>query len=68
MVIGLGLLTEHSQSRSKANSIASPGGTAVEDGVEKGLVLFITDEPVEEPFQVDLYDRVGALVGQHPAF
>jgi hypothetical protein len=48
--------------------LVGANGTTVEDTVDDGLVLFITAEPVEAPIQVELLDRNGALVGQHPAF
>jgi hypothetical protein len=39
----------------------------LEDTVQDGLVLFVTDQWVQRPLQVELYDRSGNLVGTHQA-
>jgi hypothetical protein len=44
-------------------------GQGVEDAVdEAGLVLFVTDQKMHVPIQVELYTHSGDLVGQHSSF
>lgn len=43
-------------------------GVELEDSVDDGEVLFLTDEHVEVPATVSLYDSGGALVASHDAF
>jgi hypothetical protein len=45
--------------------LQSAGGLVLEDTVDDGLVLFITDQALHVPATVELYDRAGALVGRH---
>jgi hypothetical protein len=40
-------------------------GNAMEDAVDDGIVLFISDEPVAMPMRVDLYDAAGHVVATH---
>lgn len=48
--------------------LRAANGTIMEDTVDDGVVLFITDQPVELPLHAELYDQAGTLVGQHPVF
>ena len=43
-------------------------GRVLEDFVDNGLVLFVTDQKVRVPVQVELYNRSDELVGQHSWF
>ncbi len=47
--------------------LISENGIVLEDTVQDGLVLFLSDQWVERPLQVELYDRSGKLVGAHQA-
>jgi hypothetical protein len=40
-------------------------GTVMEDNVEDGLVVFVSEEQVTLPIRAELYDQVGKLVGSH---
>ena len=48
--------------------LISKNGKVLEDLVQDGLVLFITDQKIQVPVQVELYDRAGNRVGTHPCF
>ena len=48
--------------------LTGSNGQVLEDTVDDGLVLFVTDQKVRVPVQVELYNRSGELVGQHPWF
>ena len=48
--------------------LISKNGKVLEDLVQDGLVLFITDQKIQMPVQVELYDRAGNLVGTHSCF
>lgn len=43
-------------------------GTILEDTVQDGVVLFVTDAKVELPLQAELYDREDRLVSGHKVF
>lgn len=45
--------------------LLSANNIVLEDTVQDGLVLFVTDEEVRGPIQVELYDRSGKVVGTH---
>ncbi len=47
--------------------LISANGIVLEDLVQDGLVLFVSDRWVQRPLQVELYDRSGILVGTHQA-
>jgi len=49
-------------------SLRSANGVELEDTVETGEVIFLTDDVVQTPIEVDLYDGAGNLVGRHTAF
>ncbi|HEY4385044.1 MAG TPA: hypothetical protein VGN34_11295 [Ktedonobacteraceae bacterium] len=40
-------------------------GTVMEDNVEDGLVVFVSEEQVTLPIRAELYDHTGNLVGNH---
>ncbi len=42
-------------------------GVVLEDTVENGQVLFLTDQHVETPVKIELYDDAGKSVGSHIA-
>lgn len=48
--------------------LLSHNGVLLEDSVDNGIVLFLSDQPIEQPLQATLYDRQGALVGTHTVF
>jgi hypothetical protein len=45
--------------------LVAKNGTILEDTVEDGIVLFLTDKLVTLPIQAELYDRAGKLVYTH---
>ncbi len=45
--------------------LTGSNGQVLEDTVDDGLVLFVTDQKVRVPIEVALYNRSGELVGQH---
>lgn len=47
--------------------LISKNGVELEDTVRDGLVLFLTDQYVVLPVQVELYDHSGTLVSRHKA-
>lgn len=48
--------------------LIAANGTIMEDTVDAGVVLFITDQLVERPIHVELYNQAGQMVAQHGAF
>lgn len=48
--------------------LTGSNGQVLEDTIDDGLVLFVTDQKVRVPVQVELYNRSGELVGQHTWF
>ena len=48
--------------------LTSQNGIQLEDTVQDGLALFVTDQWVKRPVQVELYDRTGKLVATHEQF
>jgi hypothetical protein len=42
--------------------LISPNGVVLEDRVQDGLVLFVSDQPIFTPLQAELYNRAGELV------
>ncbi len=47
--------------------LISPNGVALEDTVENGLVLFLTDQYVEVPLKVEMYNPSGEIISTHSA-
>lgn len=45
--------------------LISQNGLVLEDTVQDGLVLFVTDQNVCAPIQAELYDHTSQLVAQH---
>ena len=45
--------------------LVTGNGIILEDRVEDGLVLFVTEEVVTLPVKAELYDQAGTLVGSH---
>ena len=45
--------------------VLSANNIVLEDTVQDGLVLFVTDQEVRGPLRVELYDRSGNVVGTH---
>lgn len=45
--------------------LVAKNGTMVEDNVEDGIVLFLTDQTVTLPIEAELYNRSGQLVYKH---
>ncbi len=54
--------------RAKRVQLISSNGMTLEDTVDDGWVLFLTDESVELPVRVRLYDGAGEIINQHPLF
>jgi hypothetical protein len=48
--------------------LVSINGVALEEPVEAGLVLFLSEQMLEKPIEAGLYNIVGKLVGRHPLF
>jgi len=48
--------------------LIADNGTILEDTVDDGYVLFLTDEQVGIPLQAELYDQEGKLIASHSAF
>jgi hypothetical protein len=48
--------------------LRSADGIELEDTVEQGEVLFLSADAVQTPFEVELYDGAGNLVGRHTTF
>lgn len=48
--------------------LLSKNGQILEDQVQNGLVLFISNQKMQMPIQAELYDRAGKLVSSHPGF
>ncbi len=48
--------------------LRSANGVEVEDTVEGGEVLFQSDDAIQTPLEVELYDGAGTLVGSHTLF
>lgn len=48
--------------------LLAKNGTVMEDTVDDHLVLFVTDQSVAIPLQVELYDSAGKLLSSHKAF
>jgi hypothetical protein len=48
--------------------LRSANGVEMEDTVNQGEVLFITDDVVQIPLEVELYDGAGNLIGRHTLF
>jgi hypothetical protein len=48
--------------------LVAHNGTVLEDTVQDGIVLFVTDAKVELPLQAELYDREDRLVANHSVF
>ena len=44
--------------------VAANGGV-LEDVVQDGVVMFVTDQEFQIPSKVELYDRSGNMVGTH---
>jgi hypothetical protein len=47
--------------------LISANNLILEDMVQDGLVLFVSDQAVQRPLQAELYDRSGKVVGTHQA-
>lgn len=47
--------------------LRAANGTELEDTVEEGVVLFLTDDEVQLPIVAELFDRNGNLVSLHKA-
>jgi hypothetical protein len=47
--------------------LRAANGTVLEDTVEDGLVLFLTDDAVQVPIAAELLDRSGHVLSQHIA-
>ncbi len=45
--------------------LTTGNGIVMEDSVDEGLVLFVTEEKVMLPIQAELYEQDGRLVGRH---
>ena len=58
----------HAQGRTITRvRLVSKNGVELEDTVEDGLVLFLTDQAIVLPVQVELYDDTNTLVSRHKA-
>ena len=48
--------------------LIAANGTIMDDTVDAGMVLFVTDQRVELPLHAELYDRAGQVVARHGVF
>jgi len=48
--------------------LVAANGTILEDSVEDGIVLFLSEQPVDIPLQAELYDHHGKRVANHEVF
>ncbi len=48
--------------------LTSKNGVVLEDTVQDDLVLFVTDQKIQAPMDVELYSLSGELVGKHSKF
>jgi hypothetical protein len=48
--------------------LRSANGIELEDTVEQGEVLFLSDDVIQTPLEVELYDGAGNLAGSHMLF
>jgi len=48
--------------------LLSANGVILEDTVEDGLVVFLSNQPLVPPVQAELYDRAGELVKSQTVF
>ncbi|GCE05452.1 hypothetical protein [Dictyobacter aurantiacus] len=59
-----GLVADHDQNVTRVRLIAK-NGTSMEDKVEDGMVLFLSDQRVDLPIQAELYDAASTLIYAH---
>jgi hypothetical protein len=45
--------------------VNAANGVVIEDSIDEGLVLFLTDQHVEPPWRAELYDRTGQMLSHH---
>jgi hypothetical protein len=48
--------------------LASINGIVLEEPVEAGYVLFLSEQVLSKPIEAGLYNCIGKLVGRHPVF
>ena len=59
-----GYVADHGEQVTKVRLIAK-NGTEIEDTVDDGIVLFLSEQPVELPIEAEMYDGTGKLVYRH---
>lgn len=59
-----GLVADHDRHIVRVRLIAK-NGTILEDQVESGMVLFISEHRIDLPIQAELYDDTGTLIYSH---
>ena len=59
-----GFVADHGQGVTTVRLIAK-SGTTIDDTVEEGMVLFLTDQSIDLPIEAELYDQEGTLVYKH---
>jgi hypothetical protein len=59
-----GFVADHGEGVTMVRLIAK-SGTTVEDTVEEGMVLFLTDQAIDLPIEAELYNQEGKLVYKH---
>ncbi len=59
-----GYVADHGEQVTKVRLVAK-NGTEIEDTVEDGIVLFLSEQPVELPIEAEMYDGAGKLVYRH---
>ncbi len=62
-----GRVIDHGFGMARVRLISS-NGQVLEDHVEYGFVLFLTEREMQRPIEAELYDRSGVLVGKQVAF
>ncbi|MFI5274970.1 MAG: hypothetical protein ACHQ4H_18220 [Ktedonobacterales bacterium] len=48
--------------------LRAANGVVIDDTIDHGVALFVTDEEITLPIEAELYDARGTLIGQQIAF
>jgi hypothetical protein len=59
-----GYVADHGEHIARVR-LTAKNGTQIEDTVDNGIVLFISEQPVELPIEAELYNATGQLVYHH---
>jgi hypothetical protein len=59
-----GYVADHGEQVAKVRLVAK-NGTEIEDSVDNGIVLFLSEQPVKLPIEAELYDKAGKSIYRH---